>query len=145
MWRHSLFFLSLTFEEHAMLQHRTIALLLLPIIMGCNTDRSINYDELISIKYVKGEELPYTGSSIKKYENGKNWRLDANWAIFYARVISTCLHFNIFIELLKCKIFLELRTEDIIFDLFRWIWNLWELTLWTFTQLKSEFYNKMFL
>jgi hypothetical protein len=63
--------LPLTFEEDAMLKHRTIALLLLPIIMGCNTDRSINYDELISIKYVKGEELPYTGSSIEKYENGK--------------------------------------------------------------------------
>ena len=54
-----------------MLKHRTIALLLLPIIMGCNTDRSINYDKLITIKYVRGEELPYTGSSIKKYENGK--------------------------------------------------------------------------
>ena len=41
--------------------------------MGCNADRSINYDELISIKYVKGEELPYTGSSIEKYENGHKW------------------------------------------------------------------------
>ena len=39
--------------------------------MGCNADRSVNYDELISIKYVRGEELPYTGSSIKKDENGK--------------------------------------------------------------------------
>ena len=54
-----------------MLKHRKITSLLLLIIIGCNADRSIDYDELISIKYVKGEELPYTGSSIKKYENGK--------------------------------------------------------------------------
>ena len=54
-----------------MLKHRTIASLLILIIIGCNADRSIDYDELISIKYVKGEELPYTGSSIEKYENGK--------------------------------------------------------------------------
>ena len=53
-----------------MLKHRTIASLFILIIIGCNVDRSINYDELISIKYVKGEELPYTGSSIEKYENG---------------------------------------------------------------------------
>ena len=54
-----------------MLKHRTIAFLLILIIIGCNADRSINYDELISIKYVKGEELPYTGSTIEKHENGK--------------------------------------------------------------------------
>ena len=54
-----------------MLKHRVIASLFILIVMGCNTDSSIDYDELIAIMYVKGEELPYTGSSIEKYENGQ--------------------------------------------------------------------------
>ncbi len=74
-----------------MLQHRTIASLFMLIIIGCNADRSINYDELIAIMYVKGEELPYTGSTIEKYENGKtkfvthyeNGLLNGPWIYYY--------------------------------------------------------------
>jgi len=40
-------------------------------LIGCNDTRIINEDELVSIKYAKGEKNPFSGTVITRYDDGK--------------------------------------------------------------------------
>tara|TARA_B100001250_G_C19668878_1_gene730547 strand:+ start:338 stop:802 length:465 start_codon:yes stop_codon:yes gene_type:complete len=41
------------------------------LFYGCGKKRVINTDQLISMQYAIGEEIPYTGLAIELYDNGK--------------------------------------------------------------------------
>ena len=41
------------------------------IFSGCGNERVINLDQLISMQYAIGEEIPYSGIAIEQYDNGK--------------------------------------------------------------------------
>ena len=53
------------------LKSSLVSMLSILFLSGCDKKRMINTDQLISIDYVIGEETPYSGIAIDKYDNGK--------------------------------------------------------------------------
>jgi len=68
------------FTEHAKsefiairfpLNSSLVSMLSILLLSGCSKKRIVDTDQLISIQYVIGEEIPYSGLSIEKYDSGK--------------------------------------------------------------------------
>ena len=53
------------------LQYGWIGTLCFISLIGCDDTRTINEEELVSIKYAKGEQTPFSGTVITKYDDGK--------------------------------------------------------------------------